>query len=113
VVLRRRHDGGFTLVELLISVTILGILIAAIANAMFVALHATVSANDRLTESNDALVAATYFDDDVQGAQSVSVGTTANCGSAACSAFVQVNLTVREQSGNYVYTLTGRRRTTP
>src|SRR5207244_8045848 len=34
-------------------------------------------------ESNDALVAAAYFDDDVQGAQSVSVGTTAKCGSAA------------------------------
>lgn len=80
VVLRHHGDGGFTLVELLISVTILGILIGAISNAVAVALRITSSADVRLTESNDALFAAGYFGGDVQGAQSVSVGTTPKCG---------------------------------
>lgn len=192
-VLRNRTEDGFTLVELLIAVSILGILLTAISSTMFVALRTAASSEVRLTESNDALFATTYFGDDVQGAKSLSVGTTprcgtdasavveflgqdfsddssftttttvvsyvlragtdargvtrqlhrltctaatttpsypltpasdvtvadrlsatapsVDCGAAACSAFVHVNLTLREQSGDLVFTLTGRRRT--
>jgi prepilin-type N-terminal cleavage/methylation domain-containing protein len=80
VVLRSRADGGFTLVEMLISVAILGILAGAISNAMVVALRTTSSADIRLTESNDMLFAGTRFGDDVQGAKSVSIDTTPKCG---------------------------------
>jgi len=194
LMLRHRGDDGFTLVELLTSVTILGILVGAISNAVVVALRTTSSANVRSTESNDMLFAAGYFGGDVQGAQSASIGTTpkcgtdgavvvefvgqdftddstfttttrvvsyvrrtvtnsngtttrqlhrlvctaatatpsypltpstdttvvrrlssaapvVNCGGVACSAFVQVNLTLQEESGSLGYTLTGRRRT--
>jgi prepilin-type N-terminal cleavage/methylation domain-containing protein len=192
--LTRGGDDGFTLVEVLISIAILGILVGAISSALFVALRTTGSADVRLTESNDELFAATYFSDDVQGAKSVAIATTPRCGAdssvvvefvgrdfsddstfapkttvvsyvvrtvtgsagtttrqlhrlacaaptatpsypltptsditvvrrlgatapvadcagVACGAFARVNLTLQEQSGDLVYTLTGLRRT--
>jgi prepilin-type N-terminal cleavage/methylation domain-containing protein len=83
VLSRPRADGGFTLVELLISITILGMVLAAISGVTFVSIRTAADADTRLTESNDLLRAATYFADDVQGAQSVSVGTTPRCGTDA------------------------------
>ena len=80
VVLRSPPDDGFTLVEMLISVTILGMLLGALSGTMFVTLRTVAEAATRLDESNDELHATTYFGDDVQGAQSVSVGTTPRCG---------------------------------
>lgn len=82
-----RHPGdrGFTLVEMLISISILGIVLAAISGVTFVSVRAAASADTRLTESNDLLRAATYFAGDVQSAQSVSVGTTPRCGTDAAS----------------------------
>lgn len=80
VVLSRTGDDGFTLVELLISVAILGMVLAAISGVTFVAVGTAADADTRLSESNDLLLATTYFGDDVQGAQSVAVGTTPRCG---------------------------------
>jgi prepilin-type N-terminal cleavage/methylation domain-containing protein len=83
-VLRRPSaDDGFTLIELLVSIAILGIVLAAISGVTFVAMRTAASADVRLTETNDLLRAVTYFGDDVQGAQSVSVGTAPRCGGDA------------------------------
>ena len=75
-----RGEEGFTLVELLISVAILGVVLAAISGVTFTAVRTTADAEVRLDESNDLMLAASYFGDDVQGAQSVSIGTTPRCG---------------------------------
>lgn len=79
-VLRRRGDAGFTLVEMLVAVSLLSILMASVAGVSLVAMRTAGSAGTRLDDSNDLLRAATYFGDDVQGAQTVSVGTTPRCG---------------------------------
>ena len=74
------RDAGVTLVELLVAVSILGVLLAATTGITFVAARTATTADTRLDESNDLLRAATYFGDDVQGAQSVAAGTTPRCG---------------------------------
>lgn len=78
--LRRRADAGFTLVELLVTVSLLGVVLAAVAGLSIVAVGTAASADARLDESNDLLRAAGYFGDDVQGAQAVTVGTAPKCG---------------------------------
>lgn len=77
---RRAGDEGFTLVELLVAITVLGLVLGAITGISFVAVRTSASANVRLSESNDLLRATTYFADDVRGAQSVSVATAPHCG---------------------------------
>lgn len=78
---RRTGDGsGFTLVELLVSVTVLGIVLTAVAGVSLVSVHTAATSRTRLDESNDLVRAATYFADDVQGAQSVAVDSEPLCG---------------------------------
>jgi prepilin-type N-terminal cleavage/methylation domain-containing protein len=89
VLSRRAGDDGFTLVELLISVTVLGIVMSAVAGVMTVTITSAATANTRLTESNDLRRAATYFAADVQGATSVAVATTPRCGTGAAEVVVE------------------------
>jgi prepilin-type N-terminal cleavage/methylation domain-containing protein len=86
---RRAGDDGFTLVELLISITVLGIVMAALGGVMTVTLKSASTANTRLTESNDLRRAATYFAADVQGARSVATATTPKCGTGAAKVVVE------------------------
>lgn len=77
---RRGRDDGLTLVEMLISVTILATVLAAVSGITLVAMRTATTSGVRLDESNDLQRAASYFGDDVQGAQTVSVATTPRCG---------------------------------
>ena len=82
--LRRRPgaagEAGFTLVELLVSITVLGIVLGSVVAASFVAARTSAASKIRLDDSNDLVVAATYFGDDVQGAQGVVVDSEPLCG---------------------------------
>lgn len=64
--LTTRDDDGFTLVELLIALVILGIIIAPLTGAVISYLHNTDATIGRLSESHDAQIASTYFAQDVQ-----------------------------------------------
>ena len=64
------RDDGFTLVELLMSIAILGIIAFPLGNAVISYLHNTDATIGRLGESHDAQIAAAYVAQDVQ-----SIGT--------------------------------------
>jgi prepilin-type N-terminal cleavage/methylation domain-containing protein len=73
----RGDEGGFTLVELIIGVAIVGLLMVAIASALIVSLRTTGVTNSRLAESHDVQISSSYLANDMQSAQSISVPNSA------------------------------------
>jgi prepilin-type N-terminal cleavage/methylation domain-containing protein len=84
---RRRSDGGFTLVEIMVSIAIVGILVVPLARGMFVGARAMSATSNRFTSSSAAQLLSLYFPTDVQGADAAS--TTSSC-SGVSNAKVQL-----------------------
>lgn len=78
---RTSRDEGFTLVELVLSVAILGLVMTAICGAMVVGLRTTTEADNRVGASNDVQFASTWFADDVASANEVLESGFTSCGS--------------------------------
>jgi prepilin-type N-terminal cleavage/methylation domain-containing protein len=74
----RDDDAGFTLVELLMSVVILGIIAVPLAGVVIGYLKNAGATSARMSESHDAQMAAAYFAQDVQalGTRDYSDATT-------------------------------------
>lgn len=81
--LRPRRDSGFTLVELTVSVAILGIVMTSITVAVLVAMKSTTEANIALEESADLQFASVYYPNDVQGSNTMASTGTPRCGTGA------------------------------
>ncbi|QSR25792.1 hypothetical protein CFH99_09175 [Nocardioides aromaticivorans] len=79
---RRRRaqtdDGGFSLIELVITVAILGIIAVVLLGVVFEYLKASRSAQTRLTESTDQQFISTYWQTDVSslGRRNYNPGTS-------------------------------------
>ena len=73
-------DGGFTLVELVVSIAVLGVVMVGITAVMFTALVADRETATRLDASRDVQFVTAFLADDVQGATSVETGAAARCG---------------------------------
>lgn len=89
---KARSDGGFTLVELLIVVAIMGLLTSALALALMAMLRQTETSQSRVEVSSDSQIAAAYFAEDV-----ASVGVRDGAGALVKS----VETNVGPTSGTY------------
>jgi len=78
VVMLSRKDDGYTLVELLVAIVIIGVIVTPIANAVISYLHNTDTTAARLNESHDQQIAAAYWQQDVSsiGVRSSTYDTT-------------------------------------
>jgi prepilin-type N-terminal cleavage/methylation domain-containing protein len=61
---RRRRDAGFTLIELVMTITILGIIIFPLGNFMIEYLKNYPTTTQRLSDSHDIQIATAYFSQD-------------------------------------------------
>lgn len=78
----RRAEAGFTLVELMVAVVIMGIVIAPLSAGMFVALRTMDETSNRRAGSNDAQLLSLYLPPDVQSADDAKT-TGITCGTLA------------------------------
>jgi hypothetical protein len=79
-----RSDGGFTLVELLLTTVITSVIIGALATVVMVTINLYPENANRLAQSNDAQRLASWFVPDVVslGAQNGDIDTNAKSGSS-------------------------------
>src|SRR5262245_52959102 len=62
----RRDDAGFTLIELIIAVVILGVIIVPLTGAIIDGLNTTTEAQSRLSETRSPMFSSVFFADDAQ-----------------------------------------------
>jgi prepilin-type N-terminal cleavage/methylation domain-containing protein len=95
-----RNEEGFTLVEILISMAILGILLAAMGGALIISLKTSDATNQRFAQSHDVQIASAYVANDVQSASGVDVpSSTANC-SGSSTTLATFTFSTKDGSGN-------------
>lgn len=79
--LESRPDDGFTLIELIISIGLLGVVFSVLSMVMIGAFSANKETEVRLDETRDEQFVAAYFANDVAGAtEMVSAVPAASCG---------------------------------
>lgn len=83
----REPDSGFTLVELLLSVTILIVVLGSVSGALVVFLNNGAESLDRDAQSGGAALISSYLDRDVASAEDVAVGGTACSGQSNLATF--------------------------
>jgi prepilin-type N-terminal cleavage/methylation domain-containing protein len=76
-----RGDDGFTLVELVVAIGILGIIIAPLSMAFITSLRVIGRADQRLNDSRSALITSAYFANDIASSNVITLNDTAACGS--------------------------------
>lgn len=70
-------EAGLTLVELIISIAVLGVVIIPVTTSMLLSILETNSTRDRLADSAAAQVTTSYLHGDIQSSESVA--TTGDC----------------------------------
>jgi hypothetical protein len=103
--MKLRGEEGVTLADLLIAIVITAIIITPIAGAIFVSLHTSGAAQNRIQESARANLIASYFGTDVQNTTNVAINapeTTAACGSGGAGAMASVGLLLTTGSASSV-----------
>jgi prepilin-type N-terminal cleavage/methylation domain-containing protein len=107
---RRKRDEGFTLIELMLSISILGVLMAALVGLLFATITADSRTKERLDGTRAEQFSAVYFGSDVQGATEVAQGQPARCGSGTAVVELRgvthdpMSLNERVTISSYVFT---------
>jgi prepilin-type N-terminal cleavage/methylation domain-containing protein len=79
---RLNDDSGMTLIELLVSISVLGIIIGPITMSMLLGLLTTSGTKERISDSAAAQLISAYFVTDVESSNTVDTATgSPSCGS--------------------------------
>jgi len=83
---RGERDEGFTILELMLSICILGVLMAAFVGLMFATMTANKQTKSRLDGTRAEQISSVYFGRDIQAAQGaggIVTGVAARCGAGS------------------------------
>ena len=81
---RAGSESGFTLVEMITAITILGIVIVPLAMAIALGYRTTFGVEQKLGQSGDAQVLSAYFPEDVQSVDADGINPTDPINQEAC-----------------------------
>ena len=73
------NTGGFTLVELVVVVGVMGVVMAGITSILLVSMKSTEQAKEQLNESGGLRIASVYFNPDVHSADAIADSGSASC----------------------------------
>jgi prepilin-type N-terminal cleavage/methylation domain-containing protein len=74
-----RRDEGFTLVELLVSISILAVIMVPLSGAIILLLQNNGRTTNRIAAAHDEFMLSSYWPTDLQGATTLSTTDTASC----------------------------------
>jgi prepilin-type N-terminal cleavage/methylation domain-containing protein len=100
---RRQSQEGFTLVELLIVVTILPMIIGALSIGLISVLSLQSSVSDRLSDTSDSQVVMASYENDIQGAAEVTTAasSTPQCGVGTGTQLLGLEFDLNQTTGTY------------
>jgi prepilin-type N-terminal cleavage/methylation domain-containing protein len=111
----RERDAGFTLLELMLSISILGVLMAAFVGLMFATMTANKQTKSRLDGTRAEQISSVYFGRDIQAAQGatgIRSGVSAGCGAGTAvleirgASYDAVSLAPKVTVVSYVFSTT-------
>ncbi len=100
--LRRNSDAGFTLIELMVAIAILGFIMLPIASGFFVGVRSINDTSNRFKASTDAQLLSIYLPPDVESATSA---TTTSSGCTGLVGTAKLQLVNAASTYKIVYTL--------
>lgn len=104
--MNRRGEAGVTLVELLVTVLLLGLIVPAIGAAFIVGFRTYAETGDRVVVSSATDIAAAYWAPDVMNATSVDLGASPGCAVPAGAAPV---VSFQTSAGRITWFVSGSR----
>lgn len=99
---RVRDESGFTLVELVLAVTVMGMIMVTMGAAFSTTVRTMNVASNRLSDSNDAQRMGVYFPRDVQSASTV-ITSSFTCSGLADSGTIKQVMQLSDSTFNVVY----------
>jgi prepilin-type N-terminal cleavage/methylation domain-containing protein len=105
-----RSEAGITLIELLVTLSIMGIIMVALTSALFIGMHTTRDTNTSLDQSNTEQLVSRWLAHDVQGADAVSYPGVSGCGNrpVALQAASKSDPLAGASDTTVIYRLSGR-----
>jgi prepilin-type N-terminal cleavage/methylation domain-containing protein len=94
------NSRGFTLVELLIVLTVTPVIVGALSLGLITIFSLQSGVSNRITDAGDAQVTSSTFLEDVQSAQEITTESAIDCGSVSSSASNPTQLLALRWGGN-------------
>jgi prepilin-type N-terminal cleavage/methylation domain-containing protein len=97
---RIRDEGGMTLIELMIAISVLGVILVPVTTSFLLGILESTSAKERTADSSSAQLISSYLLADIQSSQSVATSGS-GCGGGAGTVKLQIAWTDPDPAGDH------------